>query len=329
VTNSRDGEEKPSPLSRRSALGLLGSFGAGAAAIPLLSAAPAVAETGFNAPAFLKTPDTGGASPVQGLHLTFGADPSTQMIVSWITDGAVKNPRVMYGTLEHGFGSGADATTRTYVDGTSGRTVYVHHAQLNRLKPGTEYVYMVSHDGAPPDSAIFKTAPRGRVPLTFTSFGDQAAPQVSWSADGTPVLDNNSTPASKDIVAGIEQVAPLFHLLNGDLCYANRDVDRVRTWNNFFTNNTVRPASAPGCPRPATTRSSPATARSGWAPSRRTSPCHRPRPTPNSPACGTRSPLARSGSSCCRTTTTFTSTRVTCTSPATPVAGSSPSSSGN
>jgi len=51
-------------------------------------------------------------------------------------------------------------------------------------------------------------------------------------------LDANSTPASKDIVAGIETVAPLFHLLNGDLCYADLDVDRVRTWNNFFTDNT-------------------------------------------------------------------------------------------
>ncbi|GII29027.1 metallophosphoesterase [Planotetraspora mira] len=97
---------------------------------------------------------------------------------------------------------------------------------------------MVSHDGAAPDSAIFKTAPRGRAPLTFTSFGDQSAPQVTWAADGSVTLDANSTPATKDIVTGIEQVAPLFHLLNGDLCYANLDVDRVRTWNNFFTNNT-------------------------------------------------------------------------------------------
>jgi hypothetical protein len=74
--------------------------------------------------------------------------------------------------------------------------------------------------------------------LTFTSFGDQSAPQVTWKADGTVGLDANSTPATKDIVTGIETVAPLFHLLNGDLCYANLDVDRVRTWNNFFTNNT-------------------------------------------------------------------------------------------
>ncbi|GII55467.1 hypothetical protein Pth03_38560 [Planotetraspora thailandica] len=238
MDTSHNSEEKPSRLSRRGALGLLGSVGAGAAAIPMLSASPAAAETGFDAPAFIATPDSANASPVQGLHLTFGADPSTQMVVSWITDGVVKKPRVMYGTLEHGFGSHVDATTRTYVDGKSGRTVYVHHAKLNRLKPATDYVYMVTHDGASPDSAIFRTAPRGRVPFTFTSFGDQAAPQVTWGSDGSVTLDNNSTAASKDIVTGIEQVAPLFHLLNGDLCYANRDVDRVRTWNNFFTNNT-------------------------------------------------------------------------------------------
>ncbi len=60
---------------------------------------------------------------------------------------------------------------------------------------------------------------------------------MTWAADGKVALDANST-ATKDIVTGIEQVAPLFHLLNGDLCYANLDVDRVRTWNNFFTNNT-------------------------------------------------------------------------------------------
>ncbi|MER5910396.1 metallophosphoesterase family protein [Streptomyces sp. NPDC001982] len=158
-------------------------------------------------------------------------------MVSWITDGPVQRPRVLYGTLDDGLGRSAEAQTRTYVDGKSGRTVYVHHASLSRLTPNTDYIYLAAHDGTTPDSGSFRTAPRGRAPLTFTSFGDQAAPEVSWAADGSMVIDNNSTPASKDIVAGIEQVAPLFHLLNGDLCYANRDVDRVRTWGNFFANN--------------------------------------------------------------------------------------------
>jgi hypothetical protein len=175
---------------------------------------------------------------VQGLHLTFGRDPSRQMVVSWITEGSVGRPRVLYGTLDGGFGAVAQADTRTYVDGTSGRTVWIHHAELDRLRPGTEYIYAAQHDGATPDAATFRTAPSGRTAFTFTSFGDQSAPQVTWTTSGAVGLDANSTPATKDIVTGIETVAPLFHLLNGDLCYANLDVDRVRTWNNFFTNNT-------------------------------------------------------------------------------------------
>jgi hypothetical protein len=221
-------------LSRRQALGLLGGAGA-VAAIPLLGVTPAEAAT---APAARPQPGRSGAPPVQGLHLTFGRDPATQMVASWITDGAVRRPRVLYGTLDDGFGACADAETVSYVDGASGRTVYVHHALMSRLRPGAEYAYVVQHEGAHPDGGAFRTAPRGRMPFTFTSFGDQSAPQVTWKADGTVGLDANSTPATKDIVTGVEQVAPLFHLLNGDLCYANLDVDRVRTWNNFFTNNT-------------------------------------------------------------------------------------------
>ncbi|WP_236796234.1 metallophosphoesterase family protein [Amycolatopsis sp. GM8] len=218
-------------VSRRNALGLLGAAGTGAAAGPLL---------GLNvASAAGVAPTTGsGATPVQGLHLTFGSDPSRQMVTSWITESSVRRPRVVYGTLEGGFGSTVQADTRTYVDGKSGRTVWIHHAELDRLRPGTDYIYAVQHDGATPDAGTFRTAPAGRAPLTFTSFGDQSAPQVTWAANGTVGLDANSTPATKDIVTGIETVAPLFHLLNGDLCYANLDVDRVRTWNNFFTNNT-------------------------------------------------------------------------------------------
>jgi hypothetical protein len=236
-------------LSRRSAVGLLGTAGVGTVAAPLLAAGPASAAPAVpavssrsvapaGAPAFHPTPDAAGAPPVQGLHLTFGKDPARQMVVSWLTDGPVGHPRVRYGTIGHGLGSSAPAQTRSYTDGTSGRVVYVHHATLSRLSPGTEYLYLVTHDGATPDSGTFRTAPRGRQPLTFTSFGDQSAPQVTWTAAGAVGLDANSTPATKDIVTGIEQVAPLFHLLNGDLCYANLDLDRVRTWNNFFTNNT-------------------------------------------------------------------------------------------
>ena len=232
-------ESSPSAVSRRRALGLLGAGGAGVAGAALIGtsgadATPAHQPGGHHSLA----PGRGGVPPVQGLHLTFGRDPARQMVASWITDGSVRRPRVVYGTLDGGYGSSADADTRTYVDGTSGRRVYVHHALIEKLRPDTDYLYAVQHDGSTPDAGTFRTAPARRAPFTFTSFGDQAAPEVTWGADGTAALDANSTPASKDVVAGVERVAPLFHLMNGDLCYANLDVDRVRTWNNFFTNNT-------------------------------------------------------------------------------------------
>jgi hypothetical protein len=220
-------------LSRRSALGLIGAAGAAGLGGALLGSTPA----GASAPVPLHRSDP-GATPVQGLHLTFGADPSREMVVSWLTDAAVRRPRVGFGSLDGGFGSSVEAETVSYVDGTSGRRAFVHHAKLTRLRPDTQYLYAAQHDGAAPDAGTFRTAPRGRAPFTFTSFGDQATPELTWDAAGNPALDANSSPASKDVVSGIEQVGPLFHLLNGDLCYANLDVDRVRTWNNFFTNNT-------------------------------------------------------------------------------------------
>jgi len=218
-------------VTRRGALGLLGAVGA----TPLLGSAAAHAAP---LPAPTLSPAVGGATPVQGLHLTFGKNPARQMVASWITDTAVARPRVLFGTMEDGLGSVVEAETKTYVDGTSGRTVWVQHAVLDHLRPNTDYIYAVQHAGATPDAGTFRTAPAGRMPFTFTSFGDQATPEVTWAADGTVGLDALSGPASKDTVTGIETVAPLFHLLNGDLCYANLDVDRVRTWNNFFTNNT-------------------------------------------------------------------------------------------
>ncbi len=218
-------------LSRRHALALLGAAGAGAAATPLLGTTAAAATVGLRS-------QGASSTPVQGLHLSFGRNPARQMVVSWITGRPVDHPLVSFGTLAGGLGDRVDAESVVYVDGTSGRSVYVHHATLQRLRPDTSYLYAAQHDGAAPDAGTFRTAPTGRAPFTFTSFGDQATPELSWAPDGTVGLDANSAPASKDTVTGIEQIGPLFHLLNGDLCYANLDVDRVRTWNNFFTNNT-------------------------------------------------------------------------------------------
>ncbi|HEY0246939.1 MAG TPA: metallophosphoesterase family protein [Gryllotalpicola sp.] len=239
-------EQKQTRISRRNAIGLFGAAASGAAA----GAAPALLGLGIGPAeaspthAYLAGLAKGAATtPVQGLHLTFGADPRSQMVVSWISDEEVKHPRVVYGTMNGSFGSLAEATTKSYVDGNSGKTVWAHHALLSRLKSDTDYVYAAQHDGAMPDAGTFHTAPSGRAPFTFTSFGDQGSPTVTWKSDSSTTnasgrdFEADASPASGDIVTGIERVAPLFHLLNGDLCYANQAPDRVRTWNHFLSNN--------------------------------------------------------------------------------------------
>jgi hypothetical protein len=128
-------------VSRRSALGLLG---AGAAA-PLLGTG--IADAAPQSAAFV--PSVGsGATPVQGLHLTFGRDPSRQMVVSWITEGSVGRPRVLYGTLDGGFGAVAQADTRTYVDGTSGRTVWIR--ELHPSDQGHRHRHRDRRSAVPP-----------------------------------------------------------------------------------------------------------------------------------------------------------------------------------
>jgi 3',5'-cyclic AMP phosphodiesterase CpdA len=47
---------------------------------------------------------------------------------------------------------------------------------------------------------------------------------------------------------GVERVAPLFHLHNGDLCYANLAHDRVRTWQDFWANVGRSAAKRPWMP---------------------------------------------------------------------------------
>jgi hypothetical protein len=248
------------PVDRRTALLAAGTAGAALAASPLLAspaaaataeptvaapappAAPAPAPAPAGSPLLLTTPGALGAPPVDGLHLTFGSDPAREMYASWTTAAPVHRPRVRFGSVEGGHGDVIQAETRTYTDGASGREVYVHHAHISGLRPDSTYVYSALQDGVLPDSAAFRTAPSGRKPFTFTSFGDQATPGTTWAAAPgggfTSVPATLASPAAADIVAGVEQVAPLFHLLNGDLCYANINPDRLRTWDSFFQNNT-------------------------------------------------------------------------------------------
>lgn len=182
-----------------------------------------------------------GAPPVEQLHLGFGDDAARDMTVSWASAERVRRPRVRVGTARAGWGKTVAAETRTYRDAVSGREVYTHHARLRDLTADREYVYAATHDGAPAQAGSFRTAPTGRVPLRFTSFGDQGTGQ-----DGGPA--NTSTVWGDYVVDQVERLDPLFHLLNGDLCYGNLADDRPAAWDTFFRNNSRSARNRPWMP---------------------------------------------------------------------------------
>ena len=219
-------------ISRRGFVTAAGATGLAAAASPLALFAG-------DAPA----PPADG-TPEQ-IHLTWGEDPTSIVFVSWASLAEAVNPRVI---LRHP--PSADKTIRavqrSYTDGLNGQTVFTYHARLDGLKAGSTYRYAVTADNdrnrAQPFSATFQTAPRGRAPFRWTSYGDLATPITSW------VL---SSPQSRHAVRAVEQFQPLFHLLNGDLCYANLNpAAQPAVWADFGNNVQVSAANRPWMPCP-------------------------------------------------------------------------------
>jgi 3',5'-cyclic AMP phosphodiesterase CpdA len=238
-------------LSRRRLLAAAGLAGGAAIAASIIGAGAADA-----APVLGPSPDL-PTPPVAGLHLQFGADASSEMVVSWHTLQSVRNPRVMLGSLDGQLERVVAAKETSYTDAKSDQVVYAYHAKIEQLRDDSPYLYSALHDGAEPEFGTFRTASRGRARFTFTSFGDQATPTLGkkykppegLTLPNPPyVNDNLGSPAAADTVLGVERVQPLFHLLNGDLCYANIAEDRVRTWWDFWENNSRSARRRPWMP---------------------------------------------------------------------------------
>ena len=240
-------------LSRRRLLAAAGLGGVAVAAATIQPGGVQAASRSGSAADPVATP------PVSGLHLQFGSDASSQIVVSWHALQSVGRPRVVIGHLDGRLERTAEAAQTSYVDAKSKRTVHAFHAKIGGLRPDTAYLYCAVHDGAAPEFGTVRTAPRGRARFTFTSFGDQGTPSVGRKfvppAGVTlprPVWvnDNLGSPAAADTTLGVERVQPLFHLFNGDLCYANLAEDRVRAWWDFWDNNSRSARNRPWMPSP-------------------------------------------------------------------------------
>jgi len=181
-----------------------------------------------------------GAGTPEQIHLTWGEDPARSVVVSWASPGQATAPRVRIGQRV------IAAEERTYTDGLSGETTWTYHARVTGLRPGATYGYAVTADNdgnaADPFSATFTTAPEGRAAFRFTSFGDLATPNTSWML---------SYGQAAYAVGAVEQFQPLFHLLNGDLCYADLNpAAQPQVWRDFGNNNQASAAYRPWMPVP-------------------------------------------------------------------------------
>jgi Purple acid Phosphatase, N-terminal domain/Calcineurin-like phosphoesterase len=212
------------------------------------------------------------------LHLTWGADPKTQVTVSWAAPGTVAQPApsLTFSSLplssenpgqvirlpepeplslkQVRFGPQAVS----FADGLSGETTYHYHVPLDNLRPGTTYYYKVT-DGAetpPAASGYFTTAPAGRAKFRFSSYGDIGQPTsaskynvtgYSWNSEAsndTCVFEVDAT-----ITASDGGPAPLFHLVNGDLCYADNDpANTPSVWRDYSVNVSRSAAFRPWMP---------------------------------------------------------------------------------
>jgi hypothetical protein len=235
--HDRPAKSASASLSRREFFKEAGATGLAAAASPLASYSAG------------EQAASGDGTPEQ-VHLTWGDDPSRSVVVSWASPVQSVNPRVQIRESTSRETSHADrvihAVQRTYTDGLNGQTVFTYHAKIDRLRPAAAYDYSVTADNdrnrTRPFTAGFQTAPAGRAPFRWTSYGDLATPNTSWAL---------SWPQSRYAVQAVEHFRPLFHLLNGDLCYANLNpTAQPSVWADFGNNVQSSAAFRPWMPCP-------------------------------------------------------------------------------
>jgi 3',5'-cyclic AMP phosphodiesterase CpdA len=177
------------------------------------------------------------------IHLTWGEVPARTVHVSWASPAPAVNPRVILSAPD-GKSSVIPALERRYTDGLNGQSVLTYHALLDGLAAASLYRYAVTTDNSsqqPAFAATFTTAPAGRAAFRWTSYGDLATP-------GPWVM---SSPQSYHAVDAVEHFDPLFHLLNGDLCYANLNpMSQPEVWAEFGRNVQRSAAHRPWMPCP-------------------------------------------------------------------------------
>ncbi len=144
-------------------------------------------------------------APTQ-IHLSYGSDPSTQMIVMWRTASSTSTHQVKFGTT---ISLGATAS------GTAVGTL--HTVSLDGLQPSTLYYYSCGSAAGWSAAKTFRTAPASPQKFVIAAYGDAGI-----------------TSNSKAVVAAVNGAKPDLVVLLGDLSYANGGSQKI--WDTWFQN---------------------------------------------------------------------------------------------
>jgi len=263
-------------FSRRTFLGGVAVAGAAvglAGATDAFRRQSALAATAPAGPPTTTLPLPTTTAPEQ-LLLTWGSDPARSVTVSWFAPGTVAQPEPVLAISTRPITKAnpgklvrlpaprpLDVTKRagpasavSFTDGLNNQTTFSYHVQLTDLEPSTKYFYEISDGAGQPSTAgaSFETAPAGRARYRFSSYGDLATP--SWDLNTSGNIWHESCDNAFFAVSAIEHPgdgrgAPLFHLLNGDLCYANLDImNAPGVWRDFGINMGRSAANRPWMP---------------------------------------------------------------------------------
>jgi len=151
-------------------------------------------------------------APTQ-LRLSWSDDPRTTMSVVWQTAASVDAAVVEFGDTPK-LGRTAAARRVTYPQETG----VLYEATMRGLRAGGTYFYRVGDArGGFSEVSQFRTAPAGVMDFVFTAFGDHGVGE-----------------ASRRNIEHLVREKPAFHLLLGDLSYANGNQP---VWDRWFAQN--------------------------------------------------------------------------------------------
>jgi len=160
------------------------------------------------------------------IHLAFGDDPSSTMIVSWVTVLPTATSEIRYGTASnyYTFSEMGNWSNYTYKNYTSGA---IHKVPLSGLKAGVTYYYRVGDNTQGYSRELTFRVPADNNKVTVTIWGDINLGGVI-GGNSTVWADSLDT---LDTALRQEQDTSDFLLHVGDVAYCN---GHQTCWDQFF-----------------------------------------------------------------------------------------------